>query len=480
MNMMKYLRWLGVALLASTLFDVASANGQGFGSTGTVKKKRTDEGVARVRSKSGSNKTQIKKNYSKRQAKNTDAGEELAGADTKPGRPDYYSLGVKSFEGQQYDQALTYFNRELVDEPGQVNSLAYLGDTLTALKRYEEAIRNYGSAASKLGPDDKDDKAILYNKMGLAYEELNNSRGAAEAFQNAINLKPDFTDAYNSLAEAHMKLANWQGAVNSYTAMLGLADAKLDADGYYNLGLAYERLGRHAEAAANYNKSLELKENAETLYRLCQVNFVSKNWQGAVESCGKTVALDKSKGNVYYLLGDAYTELEMYPQAADSYLEVTKLNPKDFDAFIDLGVTYSNLGRHTEAITAFREALVINPESLDTHFKLGQVYSNAAMWSEALGELNSVIVSDPKNVRAYVLSGRASNRLDRMQDAIRFFNKALELEPTNDEAQYYLGTVYIKMRDQASALTQYNQLRAANSPRAERLYNEIRQNFPVQ
>ncbi|MGH9881153.1 MAG: tetratricopeptide repeat protein, partial [Pyrinomonadaceae bacterium] len=52
-------------------------------------------------------------------------------------------------------------------------------------------------------------------EMGVKYGRARLFRQAAESFQKAVNLKPDYADAYYGLGQAYLDLGRWQEAIQS-------------------------------------------------------------------------------------------------------------------------------------------------------------------------------------------------------------------------------------------------------------------------
>jgi len=107
----------------------------------------------------------------------------------------------------------------------RVRLLADLGNGLTGRKQYEQALSVYRFAL-RLGPDTSSRQIILIN------------RGVTQLCMKAP-----------------------EAAVTSLEEALGCEEARLGAKylaaGHYNLGLAYRRVGREAEAIRHFNQAID-------------------------------------------------------------------------------------------------------------------------------------------------------------------------------------------------------------------------------
>ena len=90
------------------------------------------------------------------------------------------------------------------------------------------ANRNDGSATTTkeneplVGSPEANAKAKKIYKAGVQYGNAGLFRQAAESFQHALTLKPDYSDAYRRLGRAQMDLNQWEQAVQSLEQALTL------------------------------------------------------------------------------------------------------------------------------------------------------------------------------------------------------------------------------------------------------------------
>ena len=94
-----------------------------------------------------------------------------------------------------------------------------LGRADEARAAYTAAIRAYNQPGRTLDPDD------LY-LMGNAYLRLEQDPAAVKAFQQAINVRPDFPQARYNLGVAYFAVGNRKGAQDEYNALRRLDPAR--------------------------------------------------------------------------------------------------------------------------------------------------------------------------------------------------------------------------------------------------------------
>ena len=103
------------------------------------------------------------------------------------------------------------------------------------------------SSNEETSPQASAEARKLY-KMGVKYGRARLFRQAAESFQKAVELKPDFSDAHHGLGHAYFDLGRWQESIQSLERALQLNPK--DVDAYSMLGEAYMMLRRETNTTS--------------------------------------------------------------------------------------------------------------------------------------------------------------------------------------------------------------------------------------
>lgn len=147
-------------------------------------------------------------------------------------------------------------SNSLVDAPKPLPSMPQLtpekrGDILMARKRYSEAIDTFREGGSK--------DPVLLNKIGIAYHQLTQLDNALKSYQQALRLKPDYTEAMNNIGTIYYARKSYRRSITWYTRALKLdpEDAK-SAPIYMNLGTAYFARKKYPETTKAYEHAMAL------------------------------------------------------------------------------------------------------------------------------------------------------------------------------------------------------------------------------
>ena len=157
-----------------------------------------------------------------------------------------------------------------------------------------EASRNEQRSASN---DRRRQQADEHNEKGVMLYHRREPAAAEAEFRQALELRPDFAEAFN------------------------------------NLGLALSDQNKRDEAVAAFKKALELLPNAPEAYNnLGCLYKAKKDYQQAVEYFNQAIAKRTDYGPSYFNLGTAYEELEKYDQAIKAWEKVLTLQPTHDEA----------------------------------------------------------------------------------------------------------------------------------------------------
>lgn len=134
-------------------------------------------------------------------------------------------------------------------------SLEDRADIFMARKAYADAVACYYRALKQAG----NSNPILWNKLGIAYQQQSNYRAARKAYNMAIRYKRDFPEPWNNLGTTYFLQDRHKKSVGYYRRALELNP---DSPSFHmNLGTSYYRLKKYKEAIEEYRAALLLDPN---------------------------------------------------------------------------------------------------------------------------------------------------------------------------------------------------------------------------
>jgi len=235
---------------------------------------------------------------------------------------------------------------------------------------------------------------IAHNNLGVALRKAGRRPDALVHFEEALRLRPEYSDAQTNVGEALLVAGRINDALPHITAALRI-NPRL-AEAHINLGSIRNKQGRPDLAEAEYRAALDLKP---------------------------------SSAEAHDGLGVVLYETNRPEEALPHALAAIALDPGDADSHYNLGRLYGITGHTDQAIDQFREAVRLEPANAEAHFNLGTAYTQKDQMNEAIAEFRAAIQSKPDYVSAHFNLGSALARLDRYDEALPEFTEALKLNP---------------------------------------------------
>jgi tetratricopeptide (TPR) repeat protein len=284
------------------------------------------------------------------------------------------------------------------------------------------------------------DSAQFYFKKGIEDKNSRLFAIAAKDFDKAIELNPNYTEAYVENGNVDLEMR------------------KIDP------------------AMANFTKAYQLEPgNNEVIKQLSTLYFNNRQFQKAidlVQKCGSCSNSDRIKGMSYY-------NLEDYGKAETFLKQAISKNDKDAEAAYTLGRTYLELENEKNAIPQYQNAIAIEPERNVWMYELGLIYYNQEDYKNALkyfdmaGEkgynktndyyenvgfaqlytgdvdnglktLNDILTKKPNNRDLINNIAYAMYETKRYDNALLYYQKLLELNPKDASSLFMAGMVFQK------------------------------------
>ncbi len=126
-------------------------------------------------------------------------------------------------------------------------------------------LSNHTSAASAQSIQSAlDDAKVPYNR-GIAFRKAGDSDRAIAEYTKAIELKPDYINAYKNRGNVYSDKGDYDRAIADYTKAIELKSDFTNA--YYNRGTAYYRNNSYSRAIADLTRAIELKPDYANAYK---------------------------------------------------------------------------------------------------------------------------------------------------------------------------------------------------------------------
>jgi len=191
--------------------------------------------------------------------------------------------------------------------------------------------------------------------------DLGDKQKAIDDCDKAIQINPNYADAYSARAIIKYELGDKQGAIDDCDKVIQLNPD--DADAYGARGQARYESGDKQGAIADYNKVIQLNPNdADAYNNRGLVKAQLGDQQGAIADYNKVIQLNPNDADAYSNRGLAKSELGGKQDAIADYDKAIQIKPDFSNAYCNRGVAKSNLGDKQGAISDYKKAMSLSQQ----------------------------------------------------------------------------------------------------------------------
>jgi serine/threonine protein kinase/tetratricopeptide (TPR) repeat protein len=352
---------------------------------------------------------------------------------------------------ESYLKALGYMQR--YDKPGNLDeAIAALSSAVSTDPQFALGYAGLGEAYRLKYQVDKDPKwtklaldngtkatslngslASAYVTLGRIHSTLGQNDLALTEFQRALKLDSRNADALTGEARAFDLAGRTADAEAAYKQAIALRPDYWD--GYNSLGLFYDDHGKYDEAIAELQHAIELTPDNAQAYSNLGAAYVDsgdpKKYPQAEAALKKSIDLSPSYP-AYANLGDLYLIQNRFAEAATATEKALQMNDKDFMVWGNLVAAYDGLKDESKVVPAIGRELQLleqaaqsNPRDAAVQYRLGDIYARQKQTQKALAHLQAALVLSPDDPGVLASVGGIYERLGDRNRAITYVESAL-------------------------------------------------------
>ncbi|MFB3764798.1 MAG: tetratricopeptide repeat protein [Methanotrichaceae archaeon] len=241
-------------------------------------------------------------------------------------------------------------------------------------------------------------EAVSWLNQGLALGVQGKYGEAVQAFDNAIQIDPQYEAAWYLKGTALNKQGMYNEAIQAYDKAIDI-DPR-DEDAWHGIGITLGNLGKYDEAVQAFDK-----------------------------------AIDINPGNAvgWYLKGAALDQQGKYNEAIQACDRAIEINPQDSDAWYIKGLVLEDQDKSDEAIQAYDNSTQINPQNADAWYNKAEALYWLKKYNDSIQAADKAIGINPQDAAAWYLKSLALDDLDRHNESEMAYNKSIEIDPEIEE-----------------------------------------------
>ena len=286
--------------------------------------------------------------------------------------------------------------------------------------------------------------AVIQNILGAAYSGLGRSDEAIASYNKAIELKPDYAEAYSNVGFIYNSSKFFEKAAGFLKKAIVFSPSY--GPSYFNFGIQSKGVEDIDLALKSYERALLLNpSDTNSNFKIGNIFLDFGNYTEAVSKYKKTLIVTPSFAESYNNLGKIFDGLNEPKYATKYSLRVLILNPNSAAAHNNLGFNLFTLGSYLKAIKHLSVGLALQPESSNTINNLGKAYNALGRHEVAVSFFKKAIEVEPNYTEAYNNLGSALDDSGKYQEAIAFYKRAILLQPKYHLANQNLGILLLVM-----------------------------------
>lgn len=293
---------------------------------------------------------------------------------------------------------------------------------------------------------------------------------------------------YIDRGNALQKLDRHEEALASYDKAIALDPGSADA--FNDRGTVLQCLQRYDEALASHDRAATLRpDDARAYYNQGTALLNLGRPEEALARYDRALSFDPLHADAHMNRGLALQRLQRYEESLSNYDKAIALNPGWADAYNDRGAALQKLQRHEEALVSYGKAAALKPGCADACFNQGNALLALQRHAEALTQYDRAISLEPRHIDAHFNRGNALLNLHRNSEALASYERAAVLRPDYADAFYNQGVALMSLERYAEALARFDQAIAlkpqhsdactnrGNALRSLQRYEEARANY---
>ena len=393
---------------------------------------------------------------------------------------DYYQLGYAYYMQQDYENAISWFNKIISSKSAVGQNASYhLAECYVKSNKKQEALNAFRNA-SEMDYDSEIKESAWLNYAKLSYEIGNPLKSVPDVLTEYLEKYPKSKE----VEKINELLINSYVSSKDYVGALKLLEKKSDSKSkeiyqkvaFYR-GVQLFNDTNYLDALELFNKSINTNKNslitAKATYWKAETNYILNKFEAAktafvnfktIESAKETDEYKKVDYNIAY----ANFKLKNYEDAIVNYKSFidlhTDINAEVKDSYLRLGDCYFITRDYYKGMEAYNLAIKNSSKQLDyAYFQKGISYGFVGKNNRKIETLNSFLnkfKTSKYRDEAYYSLGIAYTKTRKMDKAVEAFGNVLKFKRSKLKPKALLkqGLIYFNSNQGEKALVKYKKL----------------------
>jgi len=197
-----------------------------------------------------------------------------------------------------------------------------------------------------------------------AYNAQQQYELAIDYCNKAIEIDPNYAQAYSYRGYAYLKIKNYDQAIADFSRDIEIIP--IATRSFINRGNVYMEQKKYDLAIAEYTKSIDINPKEPQAWLNRGLSYFQQGHNDlAIADCNRAIGLAEKYWNAYLCLGLAFTGQQNYELAITNYDKAIELAPNTMSSSIYClrGDNYTKIGDFESAITSFEQGVRLDVTS---------------------------------------------------------------------------------------------------------------------
>jgi tetratricopeptide (TPR) repeat protein len=303
--------------------------------------------------------------------------------------------------------------------------------------------------------------ARQFYKTGLTFVEAGNHKDAIDQFTKALNLDPEYVQAYIERARSYEAIGDLQKTADDLKRALTFEQKEPEL--YYDAARVNFDLSSYSDALELINKCTVLDKKSELAFRLlARIQMSLEDYSNSLISINKALALKDNAENNFYR-GQLSEKMKNFNQAEIDYITAIVKNDRYSEAYLALAALRLQLNKPETAMESCNSLLKLEPNNKKALLIQSRIYARLTEYPKAIDNISKILYINPEDKEMYLVRGSYYQEFTQHQQAINDFSKALLIDSKLSEAIYKRAFSFEQVGDFKSAIKDYETLASLSS-----------------
>lgn len=365
-------------------------------------------------------------------------------ANNEPKQPESYNFqrGVELYQAEKYDDAKTWFEKEISASPENGYAYYYLSVIYNDDGEQGAALTAIDRSIKYLPKKDKTWRSFSYVQRAEVYLNIGDTVQAYSDLAQAIKIDPSISIGYEHRAQLYYEQSNYALSDADYRKMIELD--KGDVMGYMGLGRNAKEQEQYDNALSQFNLVVKLAPDYSSGYSFrAEVYILQDEWVLAADDVIKALSIDVDRKAFYILQYDVPKEkVEIFKSKFK--IQMTK-EPNNYLWPYCIAVLCENYKDYNGAIEYYEKSNSLNADPI-TLSNLSQCYYEKGDYEQALNYADRSLDMDDEKLGVIKIKADILSSMGRYDECLKERDKCISIAPESPQGYFYRAFDYLKVR----------------------------------